>query len=108
MRKEQVSQVIGQTLPLAWGGAAVMFGSGLLLFWAKAADCYGNPAFRLKLVLLLLAGLNPLIFHLTTYRSIASWDNVPVPPRAAKATGILSLALWSSIIVAGRAIAYFH
>src|SRR5580698_642539 len=42
MRHEQASQVVDQITPIAWFGAVVMFGSGLLLFWAKAADCYAN------------------------------------------------------------------
>jgi hypothetical protein len=108
MRREQVSQVVEQIEPIAWVGGVVMFGSGLLLFWAKAENCYANPAFRLKLLLLVLAASNPLIFHLTTYRSVASWDGAAKPPRGAKVAGILSLVLWSGIIVAGRAIAYYH
>jgi hypothetical protein len=110
MRREQVSQVVELITPIAWFGAAIMFGSGLLLFWAKAENCYANPAFRLKLLLLLLllAASNPLVFHLTTYRSVASWENATEPPPRAKVAGILSLVLWSGIIVAGRAIAYYH
>jgi hypothetical protein len=61
----------------------------------------------LKLLLLLLAGLNPLVFHFTTYRSVASWDDAAEPPPAAQVAGILSLLLWASIIVVGRAIAYY-
>src|SRR3984957_3329048 len=55
MRREQVSQVIEQIEPIAWVGGVVMFASGLLLFWAKAENCYANPPFRLKLLLLVLA-----------------------------------------------------
>jgi hypothetical protein len=84
-----------------------MFVSGFLLFWSKAEQCYGNPAFRLKLLLLLLAGLNPLIFHSTIYRSVATWGESADTPNRAKLAGVLSLALWSAIIVSGRAIAYF-
>ena len=108
MRQEQVSQVVEQIMPIAWFGGVIMFVSGLLLFWAKAENCYANPAFRVKLLLLLLAASNPLVFHLTTYRSVASWNAAADPPRTAKVAGILSLVLWSGIIVAGRAIAYFH
>ena len=35
---------------------------------------YHSPAFRIKLVLLALAGLNALIFHRTIYRDVAHWD----------------------------------
>jgi hypothetical protein len=107
LKREQVSKVVHQVLPLTWCGFVIMFISGFLLFWAKAEQCYGNSAFRIKLVLLLLAGLNPLIFHSTVYRSVAEWDEAQFTPRGAKLTGVLSLTLWSAIIIAGRAIAYF-
>jgi hypothetical protein len=86
----------------------VMFVSGFLLFSSEAADSYGNPAFRIKLVLLALAGLNPLIFHLTIFRSVASWNHQVVTPVRARLAGMFSLTLWGGIICAGRAIAYFQ
>ena len=83
-----------------------MFFCGFLLFAAEAAKSYGNPAFRIKLVLLILVGLNPLIFHLTIYRSVASWELAPVTPLRARTAAILSMTLWAGIVIAGRAIAY--
>jgi hypothetical protein len=108
MRRERVSTVVRQILPLTWWGFVIMFVSGVLLFWANATDYHANPAFRFKLLLLLFAGLNPLLFHLTTYRGVASWDEDSQTPIRARLTGFLSLTLWSGTIIAGRAIAYFH
>jgi len=85
-----------------------MFVSGFLLFWSEAEKAYVNPVFRIKLLLLLLVGLNPLIFHSTIYRRVAAWDDALVAPLQARVTAVLSLTLWSATIVAGRAIAYFH
>ena len=107
MKEEQVSEVVSRVLPLTWCGFAIQIFSGLLLFWAKAEQYYGNPAFRLKLVLLVLAGLNPLIFHLTVYRSVSAWNEKHTTPVRAKLAGLLSLTLWSGVIIAGRATAYF-
>jgi len=84
-----------------------MFASGFLLFWAEAAKSYLNPAFRVKVVLLLLVGLNPLIFHTTVYRRVTEWEREHRSPWRARAAACASLLLWSSVIVAGRAIAYF-
>jgi hypothetical protein len=106
LKREEVSEVVSQVLPLTWCGFVIMFVSGFLLFWSKAEQCYGNPAFRIKLVLL-LAGLNPLIFHSTIYRRVATWGESAATPNKAKLAGVISLALWSAIIVSGRAIAYF-
>jgi hypothetical protein len=108
LKRETVSRVAGQILPLTWTGFAVMFVSGFLLFWAEAAKCYANPAFRIKVVLLMLVGLNPLIFHFTIYRSVLSWDERIVTPLRARLAAVLSLTLWGGIVCAGRAIAYLQ
>jgi hypothetical protein len=108
LKREPVSEVARRVLPLTWMGFSVMFVSGFLLFSSEAADSYGNPAFRIKLVLLALAGLNPLIFHLTIFRSVASWNHQVVTPVRARLAGMFSLTLWGGIICAGRAIAYFQ
>jgi hypothetical protein len=107
LKRERVSDIAGQVLPLTWVGFAAMLVSGALLFMAEAAKSYGNPAFRLKMLLMVAAGLNPLIFHSTIYRSVAEWDAAPATPWRARLTAGLSLTLWSAIIVAGRAIAYY-
>jgi hypothetical protein len=59
------------------------------------------------MILLVIAGLNPLIFHRTVYRNVLQWDEAAAAPWRARLTAYLSLTLWSGIIVAGRAIAYF-
>ena len=107
-KREPVGQMAGQLLPLTWAGFAVMFMSGVLLFAAEAKDSYGNWAFRLKLLLLLLAGLNPLVFHLTIYRQVAAWGERAVTPLRARLAGLFSLTLWAGIICAGRAMAYIQ
>lgn len=107
LREIPVTRIARAVLPLTWAGFFVMFVSGFLLFWAEAAKNYLNPAFRLKIVLLLLVGLNPLIFHTTIYRRVAEWELDHRSPWRARAAACLSLMLWVGIIVAGRAIAYF-
>jgi hypothetical protein len=107
LRPVAITRIARAVLPLTWFGFTIMFISGFLLFWAEAAKMYTNPAFRMKLVLLALVGLNPLIFHTTVYRRVHEWETLPVSPWRARAAAFLSLALWGSIIIAGRAIAYF-
>ena len=95
-------------LVFAFIGIVVVFITGLLLSIAESATNYHNVAFRVKLLLLLLVGLNPLIFHLTVYRSVNTWDVANVTPARARAAATCSLVLWTGIIVAGRMIAYLH
>jgi len=108
MKREPVSGIARQVLPWTWAGFVVMFTTGLLLSIAEAATNYYNPAFRIKLVLLLLVGLNPLIFHRSIYRRVHEWDTSAVTPLRARAAAVCSLVLWAGIIVAGRMIAYLE
>lgn len=107
LKRVDVSELARQILPLTWAGFAIMFLSGFLLFWAEAAKMYTNPAFRIKILLMLLAGLNPLIFHFGIFRSVNQWNQAVLTPRRARLAAMLSLTLWSGIVIAGRAIAYY-
>ncbi len=108
LRHVSVSKLYRQIIPWTWGGFVVMFISGVLLFISEAKDNYGNPAFRIKLILLFLVGLNPLIFHTTTFREVHTWDLAKITPVRARLAAVFSLCLWGGIIVAGRIIAYSH
>ena len=106
MTDRSVSELWRQLMPYAAAGFAVMFISGTLLFWSEAVRAWNSIFFKIKLLALLLAGLNALIFQLTVYRSLALWDKQPVPPIKARIAGLLSLLLWGAIIAAGRTMAY--
>ena len=106
MRSVPVSEVARRLLPWTVAGFAIMVVSGILLFSAIPLRSYQNIFFRLKMVLLLLAGLNVWIFHSRVYPRISTWDLDAAPPRAARVAGALSLALWVGIIFSGRMIAY--
>jgi len=80
--------------------------TGVMLFYAIPVRSYQSLWFRIKVVALILAGLNAFVFHATIDRRIAEWDRDPMPPRAARRAGAASLALWAIIVVAGRMIAY--
>jgi hypothetical protein len=98
-----VSQIARRILPWTTFGFIVMVISGILLFYAIPVRSYQNIFFRVKLLLLVLAGINAWVFH---PRGIQPWDRDPVPPRAARFAGYASLVLWMTIIFCGRMIAY--
>jgi len=58
------------------------------------------------MLLLLLAGLNMLLFEITAGRTIRRWDNAPSAPPAGKALAALSLAIWIGVIFMGRLIGF--
>lgn len=85
-------------LPLAAAGFALAALSGLTLFSTQPQDMLNNPAFKLKMLLITLAGSNAIWFH--ARGSL----------RRADATGRViaacSLVLWLSVLACGRAIGY--
>jgi uncharacterized membrane protein len=105
-QRRPVSQVAAQFLPWVWTGFIVMIMTGVLLFASEAVKCYNSPFFRVKLLLLSLAGVNALLFHTTVFRNVDEWDkNSPTPWRA-KLAGAASLLVWIGVVAMGRALAY--
>jgi hypothetical protein len=106
MRNRATSEIWSQFFPWMMSGFAVMFLTGSLLFWSHALSAYHSNAFRAKLVLLLLSGLNAAIYHVTIYRKMDQWDTSPNPPIQAGLAAWTSLILWAGVITMGRIMAY--
>ena len=106
LRRTAISQVAKSLLPWTWGGFAILFITGALLVVMEAGRLYNNIYFRIKVVSLLLAGLNVLVFHFTVFRKVEQWDRAEVIPLQARLAGAISILLWFCILAAGRAIGY--
>jgi hypothetical protein len=91
--------LLRRTALLAFVGALL---TGLLLFSVRAREYAGMPVFLTKMVLILLAGANFLVF-LRLIR--VKGDEVSSP--SARILALLSLLLWISVLFAGRLIAFF-
>jgi hypothetical protein len=100
-KERPFSQVASEMLPWTWIAFSIAALAGMLMFSSKALTYYGNIPFRLKMVCLMLAGINMVMFHWLGTRRLESWDRGP-PPRAAKFAGGASLLLWTTIVAAGR------
>ncbi len=99
------SEVQRRLFPWQMVGMVVTSIAGLLLFYAQPMRYFGKVLYWIKIALIVLAGVNALLFHFTTYRSIAKWDTAG-PPLGAKVAGVLSLAMWAGIVSFGRLTAY--
>jgi hypothetical protein len=93
-------------LPWTWAGFILAVITGFLMFCSNAVAYYANGAFRLKLVLMILAAVNMLYFELVTFRTVGSWASAGKPPFAARLAGVLSMALWCGVIMTGRWIGF--
>jgi hypothetical protein len=95
-------------LPIALLGFVLNLLTGITFFTFDPFGYWRNPAFKIKMVLVLIAGLNALYFTIAEYREI-----VILPPEhrisnSIKLSAFFSLALWFSVIVFGRLIVAFQ
>jgi hypothetical protein len=105
-RDRDVGDLARESLPWTWAFFAFAAISGALMFAARAMTYGHSLAFQIKLAVLALAAVNMAIFHLTIYRTVATWGTDATPPVAARLTGGLSLLFWITIVVAGRWIGF--
>lgn len=104
--KQRYAALRRDVLPWTWLAFTGAAASGFLMFISQAAEYFQNDAFRIKLSLLLLAGINMLVFELMMARGAADWgDKLPVP-WPGKIAALLSLALWISIVFFGRRVGF--
>lgn len=101
LKEIPVSKIVRQFLPWAWFGFACQVITGTLLFMSEATQAYDNVIFEVKMALIVLAGINALIFQQTVYRRVKSWD-LSNPPFSAKFAGYASIVIWFAVIAAGR------
>lgn len=77
-------------------GLALMLTTGPVMFFSDVPRYLANPAFRVKMAFLLAA----LISHFTIHRKA-------VRAGSGRLAAILSMALWTCVVLGGRAIADF-
>lgn len=105
-KKTPVSTVSDRVLPLTVFGLVIMLLTGAALFFAKPLLYYHSLWFRLKLVFLLVAAVNIMVFHFRIQRDMDRWDAQPRPPAKARISAAVSIASWILVITFGRFIAY--
>jgi hypothetical protein len=93
-------------LKWTWGAFVLTALTGALMFTTNAGVYYHNFYFRTKMLLLVLAAVNMLSFELTLGRTAHRWDKSAAAPPAGRAVAVLSLAIWISVIFAGRLIGF--
>lgn len=101
-----VTVLVKRILPITWGAFAVAVITGAAMFLSNAVEYIGNTAFLVKMGLLLLAGVNMLVFHFVTYRGVGQWDEGARPPAGARAAGAISISVWIAIVAFGRWIGF--
>ena len=101
-----VPQMTARLLPWTVLGFVLLVITGVLLFFAIPVRTYQSLWFRIKVVLLIAAGINMWLFHRRVQRDVDRWGSDVTPPRAARVSAAVSLTAWAGVVVTGRMIAY--
>jgi hypothetical protein len=102
MRQHAAADLALRLAPWTTGGLLTVLITGPVLFGSDLTRYVNNPAFVLKMALLAAA----LAAHFTLHR-ITVGAGAAFKPARQKLAAVLSLILWSSVVLAGRAIADF-
>jgi hypothetical protein len=95
-----------QLLPLAWIGFTLNAISGSLLFTSDAVYFFESYTFRIKMVLIVLGGINAALLGQRVFREAAAGGPAPPPTAGTKWIAATSLVFWFGAVCAGRLIAY--
>lgn len=87
-------------------GFIIMVVTGFILFYAIPVRSTQSIWFRIKVVLLIAAGINAMLFRKKMQQAEGDWDTDPKPPKRMRIGAGLSLGLWTGVIMTGRTIAY--
>ena len=91
-----------ETIKWTWAAFALTATTGALMFSTNALSYYQNLQFRFKMSLLVLAGLNMLVFTRTAGRTVDRWNTDRAAPLSGKLAAIFSLLIWIGVIFLGR------
>jgi hypothetical protein len=105
-RNEPVSRIMRQVAPWMTAGFALVFATGLALFAANATAAYVNWFFRLKLALVVLAGVNAAYYQVVYFPQMTQWDVAADIPRGPRVVAAVSIVCWALVIAFGRTMAY--
>jgi hypothetical protein len=105
-KDRSVKQISSTALPITWTAFGLAAITGGLLFSSNAVTYAHNRFFQFKMLLLLLAGANMLLFHMSSWRQVAQWNTAATTSRGANVAGAVSLTLWIAIIACGRWIGF--
>ena len=99
-------QPLALSLPfVSLGGLALAITTGLAMFLIDPQYYASNPAFRVKITLVALGIIHVSSMPFSRDMRVLMFEDGTVHPRL-RLTALLSLTIWTSVIFAGRLIAF--
>ena len=100
--KRPFTELARGLLPWTWAAFVLAAIAGSLLFISQATEYFVNTTFWIKMSVMVLAGINMLIFEFITVRGVQNWDLEPTPPLPARLAGGISFTCWVLVFIFGR------
>lgn len=108
MAKQIPLAAIEKLTPVAYFGFTVNLITGIMFFFGDPYRYYPNIAFRIKMILLVIAGINLLIYKIKVEPALLRGDYDDNASALAKAVALTSIVAWVGVLAGGRLIPYFE
>jgi hypothetical protein len=105
-RSQPLAALASRFLRGIWYALIVLLVTGALLLIGEPGRSLTNPAFGAKMLMLVIVAALTVVLQRPLATDAGYWDASGGRQVAARAIAVLSLALWSCIVFAGRWIAY--
>lgn len=93
-------------LPVSLIGFLINLGTGVLFVVGDPGRYFANVGFRIKMLLVVMAGLNLLWFYWKISPAMRTWDAHGDTPALAKIIAFISIGIWTGVLLLGRLIPY--
>jgi hypothetical protein len=103
-KRESSADMRDALLTWNWIGLCIAILGGFSLFSTAASTYAVNPAFRLKLGMLIPTAL---LLHIIVQWKAREWGQTAEPPPIAKIAGLVEMLLWIGVISAAVSIPFF-
>jgi hypothetical protein len=93
-------------LPWTFIGFGINLTTGILFYLGDPLRYTANIGFRIKMILVLVAGLNALWYFFRIDKYLTNWDPHGDTSPLAKTIAFISLFTWAGVLLLGRLIPY--
>lgn len=93
-----------------WGvaGFAINLVTGFMFLVSDPGQYVYNPAFQLKMLAIVIAGFNLMVFYSLLAPQVRALPNTATVPSAARLVALISLMCWVAVISFGRLITFYR
>jgi hypothetical protein len=97
---------VHKLVPIAVGAFAVQLATGVCFVFQGPQNYFDDLSFRIKMLLVVLAGVNALAFELFVFRPYKAGNIAIEQAPITKITCAASLLIWACVLICGRLIPY--